>query len=94
MLHYIGSYKFLVTQLIFVAAYVLFQNYSSHAFDKYPYILLNLALSLEAAMMTPLLLIASNKAAERDREIAETTLKAIKRVETKILEELEEDDEI
>jgi len=39
------------------------------AWDPYPFILLNLAMSAEAAFATPLLLMSQNRAAEMDREI-------------------------
>ena len=36
-------------------------------FDKYPYILLNLAFSLQAAYAAPLILLAQNRQADRDK---------------------------
>ncbi len=93
MLTIIGSFRFIIVQLTILVAYIIFQIYSPYRFDPYPFIFLNLGLSLEAAFMSPLLLIAANKAAERDREIAETMLKAIKKMEAKILDELDDTEE-
>ncbi len=92
MLKTIGSFKFIAIQLTVLVAYVLFQLYSPYAFDPYPFIFLNLGLSLEAAFMSPLLLIAANKAAERDREIAEDMLRALKKLEAKLIDELGDDE--
>jgi hypothetical protein len=41
-------------------------------FDPYPFILLTLALSLQASYAAPLILLAQNRQAERDREEAES----------------------
>jgi uncharacterized membrane protein len=40
-------------------------------FDLYPFILLNLAFSLQAAYAAPLILLASTRQAERDKMLAE-----------------------
>jgi len=40
----------------------------SWRFDKYPFILLTLALSLQAAYAAPLILLAQNRQEDRDRE--------------------------
>lgn len=42
-----------------------------HAFDAYPYILLNLVLSCVAAVQAPLIMMSQNRREERDREQAE-----------------------
>src|SRR6185312_423838 len=39
----------------------------NHAFDPYPFILLNLAFSTQAAYAAPLILLAQNRQADRDR---------------------------
>jgi len=52
----------------------------SHAFDPYPYILLNLVLSTLASVQAPIILMSQNRAATRDRLVAnhdyEVNLKA------------------
>src|SRR2546421_7419451 len=40
-------------------------------FDPYPYILLNLMLSMTAAMQAPIIMMSQNRAAEKDRLAAE-----------------------
>ncbi len=44
---------------------------TSWAFDKYPFILLNLAFSTQAAYAAPLILLAQNRQEERDRQALE-----------------------
>ena len=44
-------------------------------FDPYPYILLNLMLSMTAAMQAPVILMSQNRASERDRFAAEQDFK-------------------
>lgn len=52
----------------------------THAFDPYPYILLNLCLSTLASVQAPIILMSQNRAASRDRLVAthdyEVNLKA------------------
>ena len=47
----------------------------NHAFDAYPYILLNLVLSCVAAVQAPLIMMSQNRREERDREQAENAYK-------------------
>jgi uncharacterized membrane protein len=68
-------------------------------FDPYPFILLNLAFSTQAAYAAPLILIASNRTAERDRltlehvaedEAADTDhLRELRRRNDEVIERLE-----
>jgi uncharacterized membrane protein len=41
------------------------------AFDRYPYILLNLVLSMLAAIQAPIILMSQNRQAQKDRKVAE-----------------------
>jgi len=45
------------------------------AFDLYPFILLNLAFSLQAAYAAPLILLAQTRQADRDKALAEADAK-------------------
>jgi uncharacterized membrane protein len=67
-----GTARFLIIQsilvLIWVAANVLF---ISLQWDKYPFILLNLMFSIQAAYAAPLILLAHNRQESRDREQAQ-----------------------
>ena len=62
-----GTPKFLAAQTIFVLAWMGANLSGLVAFDVYPFILLNLAFSLQAAYAAPLILLAQTRQAERDR---------------------------
>ena len=65
---FMGSWKFIVVQTVIVAAWLVANIILlSRPFDPYPFILLNLAFSLQAAYAAPLILLAGNRAAIRDR---------------------------
>lgn len=69
---FMGSWTFLITQTIAVALWVTLNvvAWFKH-FDPYPFILLNLAFSVQAAYAAPLILMAGNVAAAKDRELWE-----------------------
>jgi uncharacterized membrane protein len=56
-------------------------------FDPYPYILLNLMLSMTAAMQAPIIMMSQNRSAEKDRLAAEQDFKVNLKSEL-MLEEL------
>ncbi len=65
---FLGTGRFLVTQTIFVAVWIALNIASFvHHWDPYPFILLNLAFSTQAAYAAPLILLAQNRQDERDR---------------------------
>jgi uncharacterized membrane protein len=65
---FLGSWRFLIIQSLIVAAWLLGNAWLlSRPFDPYPFILLNLAFSTQAAYAAPLILLAGNRAALRDR---------------------------
>jgi uncharacterized membrane protein len=64
---FMGSWTFIVVQTVIVAIWVIGNTYFLFNFDKYPFIFLNLAFSTQAAYAAPLILLASNRAALRDR---------------------------
>ncbi len=68
----IGTARFLVIQTVIVIVWIIV-NVASNAlrFDEYPFILLTLALSLQAAYAAPLILLAQNRQEQRDKVIAE-----------------------
>lgn len=65
---FMGSWRFLIIQTGIVAIW-LGANIVllSRPFDPYPFILLNLAFSTQAAYAAPLILLAGNRASMRDR---------------------------
>ncbi len=65
---FMGSWNFIVIQTVIVLLWIA-GNIAllSRPFDPYPFILLNLAFSTQAAYAAPLILLAGNRAAIRDR---------------------------
>jgi uncharacterized membrane protein len=65
---YMGSWRFIIIQTVIVCVWLLGNIYLlSKPFDPYPFILLNLAFSTQAAYAAPLILLAGNRASLRDR---------------------------
>lgn len=65
---FLGSWRFIIVQSIVVAIWIAANVFLlSRPFDPYPFILLNLAFSTQAAYAAPLILLAGNRAARRDR---------------------------
>jgi uncharacterized membrane protein len=65
---FLGTGKYLVGQTVLVLLWIALNSvaYVQH-WDPYPYILLNLAFSTQAAYAAPLILLAQNRQDERDR---------------------------
>jgi uncharacterized membrane protein len=68
---FMGSWKFIILQTIVVSFWVAGNIYLIFHFDPYPFIFLNLAFSTQAAYAAPLILLASNQSATRDRATLE-----------------------
>ena len=66
---FIGTAKFLVYMTIFVTGWVLWNvlGPTELRWDEYPFIFLTLLLSLQASYAAPLILLAQNRQADRDR---------------------------
>jgi uncharacterized membrane protein len=64
---FLGSWKFIVLQSVIVVLWLAGNILLLFDFDPYPFILLNLAFSTQAAYAAPLILLASNRASLRDR---------------------------
>ncbi len=62
-----GTPRFLVGQTMAVATWIVLNATGVIGFDLYPFILLNLAFSLQAAYAAPLILLAQTRQAERDK---------------------------
>ena len=68
---FFGTPVFLVGQTLVVAAWIGMNVAGVAKFDLYPFILLNLAFSLQAAYAAPLILLAQTRQADRDKAHAE-----------------------
>jgi uncharacterized membrane protein len=64
---FFGTPFFLVTQTIIVILWIGLNVAGFFKFDLYPFILLNLAFSLQAAYAAPLILLAQTRQADRDK---------------------------
>ena len=68
---FFGTPFFLVSQTVVVAVWITLNVVGVFKFDLYPFILLNLAFSLQAAYAAPLILLAQTRQADRDKAHAE-----------------------
>ena len=64
----VGSWRFIIIQSVLLMFWVLL-NISGWVFkwDPYPFILMNLVLSTQAAFTAPIIMMSQNRQAERDR---------------------------
>jgi uncharacterized membrane protein len=68
---FFGTPTFLIGQTLIVGAWITANVVGMFHFDVYPFILLNLAFSLQAAYAAPLILLAQTRQADRDKCQAE-----------------------
>ena len=75
-----GSWTFIIIYVGFLLSWMAFNTFvlvhygrgeQGAQFDPYPYILLNLMLSMTAALQAPIIMMSQNRAAEKDRLAAE-----------------------
>lgn len=66
---FLGTAKFLVYMTVFVISWITWNTLAPAdlRWDKYPFIFLTLILSLQASYAAPLILLAQNRQADRDR---------------------------
>lgn len=66
---FLGTARFLVYMTVFVLSWVTWNSLAPQdlRFDSYPFIFLTLILSLQASYAAPLILLAQNRQADRDR---------------------------
>ena len=96
---FVGSWKFLLGQGFLLLGYVglnifLLGRYAE-TFDPYPFILLNLVLSFQAAFTAPIILMVQNRTDHRDRRAAQDAYRTIGHIEqlVKVLAQSELDSE-
>lgn len=91
-----GSWTFIIIYLTCLMTWMAFNTFvlihyghgeEGAQFDPYPYILLNLMLSMTAALQAPIIMMSQNRAAEKDRLAAEQDFKVNLKSEL-MLEEL------
>ena len=81
-----GSWRFIIIQTVIVAIWMMLNVLAFvHHWDVYPYILLNLLFSTQAAYAAPIIMMAQNRQNERDRANADadyqTNIEAKKEIE-------------
>jgi uncharacterized membrane protein len=81
----VGSWKFIIIQSSLLSLWILVNvtGWVKH-WDEYPFILLNLALSFQAAYATPFILMSQNRQSEVDRIKAQQDLDIDTQAETEI----------
>ncbi len=66
-----GSWTFIIIFLGFLVVWIIWNSFvffnTPNAFDAYPYILMNLFLSMAAAIQAPIILMSQNRQSVRDR---------------------------
>jgi len=65
---FIGSWKFIIIQSCILTVWVIINADHIVNYDPYPFILLNLFLSFQAAYATPMILMSGNRQSKIDRE--------------------------
>jgi uncharacterized membrane protein len=69
---FLGTGRYLVAQTLIVIVWIALNVIGLvHHWDKYPFILLNLGFSTQAAYAAPLILLAQNRQADRERDEVE-----------------------
>ncbi|NUW46422.1 DUF1003 domain-containing protein [Nonomuraea rhodomycinica] len=83
---FLGTARFIVYMTVVVAVWVLWNAVAPAelAFDPYPFIFLTLMLSLQASYAAPLILLAQNRQADRDRVQYEQDREAAERNQAEI----------
>lgn len=66
-----GSWTFIIIFVGFLAVWIVWNSYvffnTPEAFDPYPYILMNLFLSMTAAIQAPIIMMSQNRQSAKDR---------------------------
>ncbi|PIP28407.1 MAG: hypothetical protein COX29_01430 [Candidatus Moranbacteria bacterium CG23_combo_of_CG06-09_8_20_14_all_35_22] len=83
----VGSWKFIIFQSILLAIWIILNitAWINH-WDPYPFILLNLVLSFQAAYTAPVILMSENRQANRDRQKEALDLATDRKAEREIEE--------
>jgi uncharacterized membrane protein len=85
---FFGTPRFLIGQTVVVAMWITINVLAvAHRWDAYPFILLNLVFSTQAAYAAPLILLAATRQADRDKHFEEMR-QAADEVTTRHREEL------
>jgi uncharacterized membrane protein len=64
----VGSWRFVIVQSALLLGWLVFNATTAKPVDPYPFILLNLMLSFQAAYTAPIIMMSQNRQAEIDRQ--------------------------
>ncbi len=64
----VGSWRFILVQSTLLIGWLVWNSVSGRAFDPFPFILLNLVLSFQAAYTAPIIMMSQNRTADIDRQ--------------------------
>jgi len=81
-----GSWGFIIGFGVFLGAWAILNTVilAAHAFDPFPFIFLNLMLSMLAALQAPVIMMSQNRQAVKDRFEARLDYETNQRAETQI----------
>ena len=85
----VGSWRFILTQSALLIAWIVWNAASGRPFDPFPFILLNLMLSFQAAYTAPIIMMSQNRQADvdRDRSIQDFDINRKAELEIELLHE-------
>jgi uncharacterized membrane protein len=66
----VGSWKFIIGQSICIVGWISYNSLNNASWDPYPFILLNLILSFQAAYTAPAIMMSQNRQSDVDRHQA------------------------
>jgi len=87
--NFLGSWKFIIIQSALLWSWMILNivlSKNSEAFDPYPFILLNLMLSFQAAFTGPIVLMSQNRQSAKDRLAMTQDLECDLRSELSLME--------
>jgi CRP/FNR family cyclic AMP-dependent transcriptional regulator len=87
--HFGGSWRFIGSFGVGMVVYVLVNQFLPHPWDPYPYILLNLFLSMLAAVQAPVIMMSQNRQDAKDRLRGELDYRVNLKAEVEISQVLE-----
>jgi len=80
-----GSWTFIITCLVLLSIYAMINVWlGGRAWDPYPFILLNLFLSMLAAIQAPIIMMSQNRQDDKDRLRGELDFAVNRRAESEI----------
>ncbi len=80
-----GSWRFIITQSIILVIWIALNVFAwVQHWDPYPFILLNLALSFQAAYAAPIIMMSQNRQATKDRITADADYQVNQKAEDEI----------